>query len=88
MVNPRSLVFQLHKYWDVVETLCRASREQPTFNESQVLRAVAKSMPSVAPDEQQAVVRSLVNAGIMEVVPRSDDFQVNSLVLDFVRGTG
>lgn len=42
MANPKSLIFQLHKHWDVIESLVRASRERPAFDEETVLRLIAK----------------------------------------------
>jgi len=41
MANPKSLVFQMHKYWEVVESLAQASRELPAFADSHVLNIIS-----------------------------------------------
>lgn len=83
MASPRSLVFQLHKYWDSVEQLCRLSREVPAFEQAQVLDVIRHYSSD---EEPAAVLRSLLNADILEVLDRSDALQLHPLVVDFVRG--
>ncbi len=86
MANPKSLLFQLHKHWEIIEVLTRASRELPAFSETQVLSLVSRASPSLADEDSPAVLRALVNADVLQVLPRSDDLQLNPLVLEFVRG--
>jgi hypothetical protein len=86
MANPKSLVFQMHKYWEVVESLAQASRELPAFADSQVLDIISNHYPQATPDEQGAILRALCNAGLLLALSRSDSLQLNPLVLDFVRG--
>ena len=43
MANPKSLLFHLHRHWEVVEVLVRASRELPSFSAEQILAAVGKA---------------------------------------------
>ena len=50
MASPRSLVSQLHRYWDVVESLTQASRGLPAFDESQVLAIIASHHPQSTVD--------------------------------------
>lgn len=83
MASPRSLVFQLHKHWDIIEQLCRQSREMPAFEPHQLL-ALIKHFS--ADDEPAAILRSLVHAAILEPLGRSDALQLNPLITDFVRG--
>ena len=86
MANPKSLLFYLHKYWDVVEMLTRASREVPSFSEDQILAAVGKVATELTTEDRSAVLRSLSNADIVQYLPRSGELQLNPLVLEFVRG--
>lgn len=50
MATPKSLVFQLHKYWEVIDHLARLPRELPAFEEAQVLAVIARH---ARPSEQQ-----------------------------------
>ena len=86
MASPKSLLFHLHRHWDVVEMLTRASRELPSFSEDQVLAAIAKAVPALSLDERASVLRSLSNSDILHRLPRSSELQLNPLVLEFVRG--
>lgn len=82
--SPKSLVYQLHRHWDVVEALCRLSRELLGFNVDQVLAAVRRAEPGE--DDPAVVLRTLVNADLLQPLGRSDDWQLNPLVTEFVRG--
>jgi len=86
MANPKSLLFHLHKHWEVVEILARASRELPSFSEAQILAAVSKVSSASDLDERAGVLRALSNADILQRLPRSSELQLNPLVLEFVRG--
>lgn len=86
MATPKSLIFHLHKYWDVVETLARASREVPAFEESRVLATIGKHHPDIEPEDQGGILRSLCNADVLQWLARSSSLQLNPLVLEFVRG--
>ena len=86
MTNPKSLVFYLHKYWDVVDELTRATRACPAFSQEQVLSAITKVESELQDDERFGVMRSLCNSELLLPLPRTDDLQLNPLVLDFVRG--
>ena len=61
MANPKSLLFHLHKHWEVVEILARASRELPSFSETQILAAVGKASSASDLDERTGVLRALSN---------------------------
>jgi len=84
--NPRSLVHALHTHWDVVETLVRLSREFAVFTTDQVLTLLAKVSPQLDAEAQSTILRALVNADILQTLPRSSDLQINAYVLEFVRG--
>lgn len=84
MANPKSLVFQLHKNWDIVEAMARISHELPALDAVSIEKLIAKT--GIVEEEQGSVLRTLVNADILQKFARSDDFQLNPLVLDFVRG--
>ena len=86
MANPKSLLFYMHKHWEVVEILARASRELPSFSEAQILAAVGKVSSASDLDERAGVLRALSNADILQRLPRSSALQLNPLVLEFVRG--
>ena len=62
MTNPKSLIFQLHKHWDVVEALVRAVREYPAFRSDQVLALVGRMQPGLEFPAREDVVHSLLRA--------------------------
>ncbi|EGQ9279365.1 hypothetical protein F7U76_20175, partial [Vibrio vulnificus] len=84
MVAPKSLVFQLHRHWEVVEQLTRLSREFPAF-ELRILEQVINQYKNKDTDSN-TVLTSLINADILQPICRSRDYQLNALVMDFVRG--
>lgn len=86
MANPRSLVFALYTHWDTVELLVRLSREFAVLTRDQVLNSLAKVSAQLDAEAQGAVLRALVNADILQTLPRSSDLQINAYVLEFVRG--
>jgi hypothetical protein len=86
MASPKSLLFHLHKHWEVVEVLARASRELPSFSEEQILAAVGKASSESDLDERAGILRALSNTEILQRLPRSSELQLNPLVLEFVRG--
>ncbi|MGO1246095.1 MAG: hypothetical protein ACTHY5_01660 [Oceanisphaera sp.] len=84
MAAPKSLTFQLHQHWEVVEQLTRLSREFPVF-ELRVLEQVINQYKNKNA-ESNTVLASLINADILQSINRSSDYQLNTLVVDFVRG--
>lgn len=86
MQNPRSLVFALHAHWSVVEWLVQRSREQPVFEQDQVVALIGKVDPSKTPDDREGILRALINADILQLLPRDSLLQLNAHVLEFVRG--
>ncbi len=86
MANPRSLVYALYTHWDIVELLVRLSREFAVLTSDQVLNGIAKVSGQRDAETQGAVLRALVNADILQTLPRSSDLQLNAYVLEFVRG--
>jgi hypothetical protein len=86
MASPKSLIFQLHRHWDIIETLCRQSRELPAFEPPQLLAVIGRFTGSDDPTEPAAILRSLCTADLLQPLSRTDDWQINPLVLDFVRG--
>ncbi|MEZ5592746.1 MAG: hypothetical protein R3F53_19410 [Gammaproteobacteria bacterium] len=86
MVTPKSLVFSLHKYWDIIEALAHASRDLTAFEESHVLAVIRKYQPQTQADEAGGILRALCNADLLQWLSRSSSLQLNPLVLDFVRG--
>lgn len=86
MFNPRSLVYVLYTHWDTVEVLVRLSREFVVFTNDQALSCIARVSPQLDAEGQGAVLRMLVNADVLQLLPRSSDLQLNAYVLEFVRG--
>ena len=84
MANPKSLVYQLHQHWDFVEAMTRVSRDYPELNTEQAVALVGKVDPGC--QDPHSVLRSLTNADLLQIVPRSGDLTLNPVVLDFVRG--
>jgi len=64
----------------------RLSREFTVFTSDQALAAIAKVAPQLDAEGQGAVLRSLLNADVLQVLARSSDLQLNAYVLEFVRG--
>ena len=85
MQNPRSLVFALHAHWSVVEWLVQRSREQPVFEQDQVVALIGKVDPSKTPEDREGILRALINADILQLLPRDSLLQLNAHVLEFVR---
>ncbi len=86
MFNPRSLIYALYTHWDTVEVLVRLSREFAALTNEQVLKCINKASPGLDPEALGDVLRALVNADILQTLPRSSDLQMNGYVLEFVRG--
>ncbi|MFY0664098.1 MAG: hypothetical protein JXQ97_05705 [Natronospirillum sp.] len=86
MASPKSLLFQLHRHWDIVETLSRQSREYPVFEQLHVLMMIDRLTPNSDPSESAAILRSLCAADVLQPLSRSDEVQINPFVLEFVRG--
>jgi hypothetical protein len=86
VATPRSLVYALYSHWDAVELLVRLSREFAVLTSDQVLSSIAKVSVQLDAEAQGAVLRALVNADILQTLPRSSDLQLNAYVLEFVRG--
>lgn len=84
MAAPKSLVYQLHKHWDAVEHLSRHSRELVAFSSEQILQVLTRFQNSENEHAEDAL-RSLCNAEILQPIGRSDDLQINPVVLEFVR---
>ncbi|MGF1726522.1 hypothetical protein [Photobacterium nomapromontoriensis] len=84
MAAPKSLIFQLHRHWEVVEELARLSREHPAF-ELRMLEHVINQYKHKESDSN-SVLSALVNADVLQSMSRTSDYQLNPLVMDFVRG--
>ncbi len=85
MVNPKSLLFQMYRYWPVIEALTRHSREWPAFEVSAILALIAHNAGG---DESASadILRSLTGCDILQPIERTGHVQLNPLVLDFARG--
>ena len=86
MATPKGLVFQLHKHWDVIEALTHASREWPAFEESQVLNIISRLFSPQNSETPADILRSLCNNDLLFRSSRTTNFELNPLVLEFVRG--
>lgn len=86
MATPKGLVFQLHRHWDVIESLVRASREWPAFDESKVLNVIGKLSSSANSETPADILRSLCNNELLLTSSRTTSLELNPLVLEFVRG--
>lgn len=86
MATPKSLLFQLHRHWDLVEHLTRHSRTLPSFEEEQVMALIGRFSPEADEQEKGAQLRSLCNADVLQWLSRSNSLQLNPLVLEFARG--
>ncbi len=86
MATPKGLVFQLHKHWDVIEALTHVSREWPAFEESQVLNIISRLVSPLNSETPDDILRSLCNNDLLFRSSRTTNFELNPLVLEFVRG--
>ena len=86
MATPKGLVFQLHKHWDVIEALTHVSREWPAFEESQVLNIISRLFSPQNSETPADILRSLCNNDLLFRSSRTTNFELNPLVLEFVRG--
>jgi hypothetical protein len=86
MANPRSLVFALYNHWQVVEWLVQLSREYPAFESAQIIELIGKVDARNTQEDRDSILRSLINAEILQQLPRNDLFQLNGHVIEFVRG--
>jgi hypothetical protein len=85
LANPRSLVSALYQHWDILEWLTQLSRETPSFEEAKLLDVIARVTPTSSLADRGSVLRQLVNADILQSLPRDSAFQINPYVLEFVR---
>ncbi len=83
-VRPRQFVRQLYKHWEIIEHLSRLSRELAVFEVSQVLKLVAQY--SAAEADAAQILRELHEADILQLSGRSDNLQLNPLLIEFIRG--
>ena len=86
MVNPRSLIHALHLHWDIIENLVLLGRDFPSFDQAQLTEVIARRSPTKTHDECEAVLRQMVSAELLQVMPRGAALQIQPLVLEFVRG--
>lgn len=86
MATPKSLVSALYDHWESVEWLAQLSHEMPIFETEHILAVMVRLAPSTSVDEQQKALRHLVNADILQAQPRGKSYQLNTYVLEFVRG--
>lgn len=84
MANPKHLILQLHRHWEVVEQLCHLTKTMTNFEPAQAISVVERfgAQAQEAPD----VLRALCNADVLQTLSRSDNLQLNPLVLEFIRG--
>lgn len=81
MINPRTLIRALDKHWEVIEYLMLTLGEQSAWESKTLLVLMKRVYPNESPDER---LQQLVNAEILLTLPRSDDYELNSIVRDFV----
>ena len=87
LISPKNLVNHLYKNWEVIEDLVRMSRESPTFTEDFVLSIIARNQSILSDRNSHSdVLRGLVSNGVLERMERTSSLQINTYVLDFVRG--
>jgi hypothetical protein len=86
LINPRSLIHALHQHWDTIESLVLLGRDFPSFEPSHVIEVIARRSPKKTNDECEAILRQLVTAELLQVMPRGSALQIQPLVLEFARG--
>ncbi|SEG89347.1 hypothetical protein [Marinobacterium lutimaris] len=86
MASPKQLTYQLYRHWDIVEQLCRLSREMPAFEPEQAIAVINRFGTQDTEHDSADILRTLCANEILQPLSRSEDFQLNPLVLDFVKG--
>ena len=86
MTSPRSLIYALHVHWDTIERLVVLGRDFPSFDQAQVIDVIRRRSPEKALHECEAALRQMASSELLQVLPRGSSFQINPLVLEFVRG--
>lgn len=84
MANPKSLIFQLHRHWEVIEQLCHLTKTISTFEPEQVISLVERY--GTQSQDATDIFRALCNADILQTLSRSEHLQLNPIVLEFIRG--
>lgn len=85
MATPRSLIRALYQHWDSIEHLVRLSRETPSFDRGQILAVLNQHQPENNDEKHVESLQLLVNADLLQPLPRSQAFELHPLVTDFVR---
>ncbi len=85
-INPKSLIFQLHKHWDLVEQIVRAAKDMPIFSETMLMKLISQQASGYPNEDAAAILRSLTQSDLLHVHSRSEGIEVNPLVLEFVLG--
>lgn len=84
--SPKALVFALYTHWDIVEWLVQKSRDQAYFEPEQLFTLITKFQPDLPVSSHEETLRKLCSTGILEVMARGNALQLNSYVIEFVRG--
>jgi hypothetical protein len=81
MVNPRRLIRALDKHWEIIEHLILNLREQSTWESTTVMALIKRFYPDESAADR---LQQLVDVEILLELPRTSDFELNSIVRDFV----
>ena len=84
MLSPKGLILQLYRNWEIIEELATLSREYPAFELDLLVRVISQYKQEEC--DTNTVLSRLVHNDILQPMRRTSDYQLNPLVMDFVRG--
>ena len=84
MINPCSLVRALDKHWDAIEQLVAHGRDTIAFERDDLMMLLAKVYVNETSEQQIERLQNMVNSELLTELARSNSFQLNDNVSQFV----
>lgn len=84
MINPRSLVRSLDRHWDTIEQLVALGRDTIAFERDDLMLLLARVYTNETYEQQLERLQNMVNSELLTELARSNSFQLNDNVRQFV----
>ena len=84
MINPRSLIRTLEKHWEAIEKIVSLGRDQIAFENEDLIKILAKVYLNETNEQHLEHLQNMVNSELLTVMSRSNNFQLNDNVRQFV----
>ena len=84
MINPRSLIRSLDKHWDAIEQVVVLGRDQIAYERDDLISLLAKVYLNETSEQHVERLQNMVNAELLTELSRSNSFQLNENVRQFV----